>query len=118
MITRDVYGIGGAALLRGDPKPFVQEVIYTNDPIEMVQHCLDCKNLSCNHGECPYTRKGEGRRKYRRRKLPPPVSAGVVNQIVKMLMDGWRQVMIAKELGLTAEQVDKSIKWAEKEGLI
>lgn len=117
MITRDIYGIGGAVALRGDPRPFAQEVIYTNDPIEMVRHCLECTSQTCNHGECAYTRMGEGRRK-RIRKTQPPVSGELINRVTRMWLDGWRKVMIARELGLTAHQVDRTLVWAGKEGLL
>lgn len=117
MITNDAYGIEGASLVRGEPKPFVHEVIYTNDPIETVMHCLECDRAVCRYGSCSYIQLGEGRRKYKR-KFQPPISTDLIDRVTRMWMDGWRKTMIARELGLTAYQVDRSLAWAEKEGLI
>lgn len=117
MITRDPYGIERAKIIRGDEAPFVAEPIYTNDPVDMVKHCLNCTSKACNYGVCAYTRSGEGRRKHIRR-TQPPAAADVINRIAKMWMDGWRKSMIARELGTTVYIVERSLAWAEKEGLI
>ena len=94
---------------------FVSEVVYTNDPDAMVKHCLSCTLPFCSRGECQYTRNGEGRRK-RMRKSEPPLSLESVRLVVKMRNDGWRKKMIARELGLTVYQVERSLDWHEKEG--
>lgn len=117
MITNDVYGITGATLVMGDPRPFVAEPVFTNDPPAMVRHCLECTRPTCVRGCCAYTRKGEGRKKHIR-KTEPPVSEELIKRVTRMWLDGWRKVMIARELGLTAHQVDRTLAWADKEGLI
>jgi hypothetical protein len=117
VISNNVYGIKGASVLRGDPKPFTHETVYTNDPMQMVKHCLECTSRTCDHGECAYTRTGEGRRK-RVKRTQPPAAADVINRIAKMWLDGWRKKMIARELGTTVYIVERSLAWAEKEGLI
>lgn len=117
MITSDPYGILHATRILGDERRYVPEPVFTNDPVEMVLHCLNCTNMSCSHGECAYTRMGEGRKKHTRR-TQAPVSTEVVDKVARMWLDGWRKTMIARELNLTIYQVDRTLVWAEKEGLI
>ena len=50
MNTQEPYGISGARLVRREDRPFVTEAVFTNDPPEMVQRCLNCQMSGCEHG--------------------------------------------------------------------
>lgn len=112
-MTDDVYSIAHGSICR-EERGYVSEAIYTNDPDVMVKHCLSCAAPVCNRGECPYTRCGEGKKKYIK-KSSPPLPMETVTLIVRMRSDGWRKKMIARELGLTIYQVERSLAWNEKE---
>lgn len=109
MIGKDVYGISGAKVVRGEERPYTREAIFTNDPIELVNRCLTCTALSCEHGICVYTKTAERRprKKYNEQTM---------QRFVQMVKDGWRFKPLCREIGITEDKGRSLLRYAKKEG--
>lgn len=110
-----IHGIKGSLVASIE---IPREKVSTNDPAEMVDCCLSCTALSCRFGECERIRKlgKTSRKKYRKKK--PPFPDDLLDEIIRMHVDGWRSAVIAREKGLLLHEVKNIVEWAEKEGRV
>lgn len=120
MIKKEPYGISGARIVRGEDRPFVAEAVFTNDPPEMVQRCLNCTALSCSKGTCTFAPDAKAYRKYKKKPKQdtPAINLTLAKKVTDMIYDGWREAAIAFELGVPGEEVRKAVETAQKEGLL
>lgn len=107
-------------------RPFVQEQINTYDSKEFIDVCLNCTAPSCN-GNCEKTQESQRAKEYRTRKKREDELAKyelarelekkerkLCASVAKMVLDGWRESAIARELGLTVQEVKDNVELAKK----
>lgn len=84
---------------------------YTNDPLDLVNTCLNCKLVRCDSGQCIFTKKVDLSNS--REKLPP-VPDDVVSRVSEMTYYGWQQAAIARELGIDQKTVKRALSTAKR----
>ncbi len=137
MITKSPYGFGyghkGRIAGTEPDSVFVERLIRHPDPQEIIDRCLNCTRPKCS-GICELTPDGYSREKYKamvaKRKTQEQEERLRVAQelekrelsraqeVSKLFIDGWCESGIARELGLTVDEVNQSIKFARKKGLL
>ena len=96
--------------------------IRKQEPQEVIDHCLNCTKPYCN-GNCEYTPEGKSTRLYKSKQRTresirlaqeaDKKQLACAEKVSRMVIDGWREPVIARELGLTLDEVKKLIKLAQ-----
>lgn len=117
MITRDPYGIKHAIPVgRVEMTPAEPEEFHTCDNDELVQRCLHCTRKYCS-GECEFTREGSAKsrvkkKNYHEKKMRENGETEFVRKVADMILIGWCDTALARELGVTVKDIEKARKRA------
>lgn len=137
MITLSPYkiGYGHKGRIAGtEPDAMRSErLIHQPEPQEVIDRCLNCTRPTCN-GACKLTPEGASSEKYKektakrktkvheeRRRIAQEFERQELAQaqrVSKLCLDGWCESGIARELGLSVDEVKKLIRLARKKGLL
>lgn len=112
--------------LGAEPDPCKPDFIRKPDPQQDIDRCLNCTMAYCS-GECKFTPGGTAKRNYKTKQREERLRLAQVleqkglaraEKVSKLYLDGWCESGIARELGLTVQEVNDSIKLARKRGLL
>uniref|UniRef100_A0AAU8B8M3 Uncharacterized protein n=1 Tax=Dulem virus 33 TaxID=3145751 RepID=A0AAU8B8M3_9CAUD len=96
-----------------------QAPAHSRDPAEMIARCLSCPKPDCKSGECIYApeRAGKRRRANQHRAAQPQADA-ITRRVADMILAGWRDAPLARELGITVDALMDAKRQAVKCGLL
>ena len=131
MITKSPYGFGyghKGRIAGTEPEWEPREYVRKPDPQPLKDRCLNCTKKTCA-GNCDVNSYVNSRRRFREREslreqrrllaeAKDRKDTERATKVARMCIDGWRESAIARELGLTVDEVKQSIKLARKKGLL
>jgi hypothetical protein len=91
--------------------------VYTNDSMDLVVTCLNCKRPRCDNGQCILTKRED---KSKSRKKLEPIPDEIISKVYEMNYYGWTKNAIAMELKIDISVVNRALitseRRAKKEG--
>lgn len=123
MITNSPYGFGVGRVSIGlsqiPDKPFQSPFIPIYDTPEEIERCLNCTEPASRCDRCRYSReaarqRGKHKRAGARKRaaLATDAEKKTSENVARMVLDGWREPAIARELGLSLDEVNSAIELA------